>query len=94
MRYMAGAPIAADAAAPDGLEIIDLAPQTYLVFRQVMDGGPVHPQMQAAAKEIWGERLPRSGRRLVQAPDLEFYPADSTPDQAGALVEWWLPVEG
>jgi AraC family transcriptional regulator len=93
MRYMAGGLIALDAPAPDGLEIIDLAPQTYLVFRQTMDGSAVHPQMQAATKAIWGERVPKSGRRLVQAPDLEFYPADSTPDQAGAWVEWWVPVE-
>ena len=94
MRYMAGALVAPDAPAPDGLEIIDLEPQTYLVFRQTMDGSAVHPQMQAATKEIWGRRVPKSGHRLVQAPDLEFYPADSTPDQAGAWVEWWLPVEG
>jgi AraC family transcriptional regulator len=93
MRYMAGAPLAPDAPAPDGLDVIEVAPQAYLVFRQVMDGGAVHPQMEAAATEIWGERLPRAARKLVQAPDLEFYPGDSTPDQAGAWVEWWVPVE-
>jgi AraC family transcriptional regulator len=93
MRYMAGVHLADDAPAPEGLEIVDLAPQTYLVFRQVMDGGPLQPQMLAAAREIWGERVPKSGHRLAQAPDLEFYPADSTPDQAGAWVEWWVPVE-
>jgi len=94
MRYMAGVALAHDAKALAGLEFIELAAQDYLVFRQVMDGGDVHSQMQSAAKEIWGERLPKSGYRLVQAPDLEFYPADSTPDQPGAWVEWWVPVEG
>jgi AraC family transcriptional regulator len=93
MRYMAGVHLAADAPAPEGLEIVDLPPQTYLIFRQVMDGGPLQPQMLAAAREIWGERVPKSGHRLAQAPDLEFYPADSTPDQAGAWVEWWVPVD-
>jgi AraC family transcriptional regulator len=93
MRYMAGVHLAADAPAPEGLELVDLAPQTYLIFRQVMDGGPLQPQMLAAAREIWGERVPKSGHKLAQAPDLEFYPADSTPDQAGAWVEWWVPVE-
>jgi AraC family transcriptional regulator len=93
MRYMAGVHLTADAPAPEGLEIVDLAPQTYLIFRQVMDGGPLQPQMLAAAKEIWGERVPRSGYRLAHVPDLEFYPADSSPDQAGAWVEWWVPVE-
>ncbi len=91
MRYIAGAPIAADAPIPDGLEAIELAPQAYMIFRQVMDGGPVHPQMTAAAREIWGERVPRSGRKLAPVPDLEFYPGDSTPDQPGAWVEWWVP---
>jgi AraC family transcriptional regulator len=94
MRYLAGVALSADAVAPDGLEVIEVTAQNYLVFRQVMDGGPVQPQMLAAAKEIWGDRLPKSGHRLVQAPDLEFYPADSTPDQPGAWVEWWVPVEG
>jgi len=94
MRYLAGVHLTAEAPAPAGLQIVDLAPQSYLIFRQVMDGGPLQPQMLAAAKEIWGERVPKSGHRLVQAPDLEFYPADSTPDQAGAWVEWWVPVEG
>jgi len=93
MRYLAGVHLAADAPAPAGLELVELEPQAYLIFRQVMDGGPLQPQMLAAAREIWGERLPKSGYRLVQAPDLEFYPADSKPDQAGAWVEWWMPVE-
>ena len=93
MRYMAGVALSQGATAPAGMEVIELAPQHYLVFRQIMDGGEVHPQMQLAAKEIWGERLPKSGRRLVRAPDLEFYPGDSTPDQPGAWVEWWVPVE-
>jgi AraC family transcriptional regulator len=94
IRYMAGVAIDADAPPPEGLEIVDLAPQTYLVFRQVMDGGALHPQMQAGVKEVWGERAPKSGYRLAQAPDLEFYPADFAPDRPGAWVEWWLPVEG
>lgn len=93
MRYLAGVHLAADAPVPAGLELVELEPQVYLIFRQVMDGGPPQLQMLAAAREIWGERLPKSGYRLVQAPDLEFYPADSTPDQAGAWVEWWAPVE-
>jgi AraC family transcriptional regulator len=93
MRYMAGVALDADAPAPEGLEVIDLAAQSYLVFRQTIEAGPLQPQMLAAAKEIWGERLPKSGRRLVQAPDLEFYPPDFEPGKAGVWVEWWVPVE-
>lgn len=93
MRYAAGVAIAADAPAPEGMEVFDLAPQAYLVFRQVTDGGDLHLQMQAAAREIWGERLPRSGAKLVQAPDLEVYPPGFRPEIPGQWVEWWVPVE-
>jgi AraC family transcriptional regulator len=93
LRYMAGVALAADAPVPDGLKVIDLAPQSYLVFRQTVDGSPLHPQMQAATKAIWGDRVPRSGLRLVQAPDLEVYPGDFDPTRPGSWVEWWLPVE-
>jgi AraC family transcriptional regulator len=94
MRYLAGVALAEDAPAPDGLEVIDIAPRTYLVFRQVIDGGPLQPQMLAAARAIWGERVPRSGYHLVHAPDLEVYPDDFEPDRPGDWVEWWIPVEG
>jgi AraC family transcriptional regulator len=93
MRYMAGVALRADAAPPEGLEVIVLAPQTYLVFHQTLDAGPLQPQMLAAARAIWGDLVPKSGHRLAQAPDLEFYPADFEPNRAG-WVEWWVPVEG
>jgi AraC family transcriptional regulator len=92
MRYLAGVSIGAGAPAPAGAEVIELDAQAYVIFRQVMDGGPVHPQMQAAVKAIWGERLPKSGCKLAQAPDIEFYSGDFAPDRAGAWVEWWVPV--
>ena len=93
MRYMAAVALAPQAPAPAGLEIIDLPSRHYLVFRQVLHGGALHPQMQRAAREIWGERLPNSGHRLAQTPDLEVYPPDFGPNRAGAWVEWWIPVE-
>ena len=93
MLYMAGVAIEAGAPTPDGLELIELSAQTYLVFHQDLDAGPLQPQMLAAAREIWGERLPKSGRKLAQAPDLEFYPADFEPGKADTWVEWWAPVE-
>jgi AraC family transcriptional regulator len=92
-HYMAAAPIAADAPAPEGLEVKDVPAQDYLVFRQTLDGSELHPQMQAAVKQIWGERIPGSGYELARGPDLEVYPADFQPDRAGATVEWWIPVK-
>jgi AraC family transcriptional regulator len=92
-NYLAGVPIAADAPAPEGMEVVDVPAQTYLVFRQDTDGSPLHPQMQAAVKEIWGERVPKSGFKLANAPDLEAYPPGFEPDRP-SHVEWWIPVEG
>jgi AraC family transcriptional regulator len=91
-HYMAAVPIAEDAPAPDGLEVKAVAEQSYLVFRQALDGGALQPQMQAAPKAIWGDLLPKSGFKLANAPDLEVYPPHFEPDQPGS-VEWWVPVE-
>lgn len=94
LHYIAGVQVAQNAPVPDGFEVIELPARSYLTFRQVLDGGPLHPQMQAAVREIWGERVPHSGCSLVRAPDLEVYPEGFQPDRAGAWVEWWIPVEG
>jgi AraC family transcriptional regulator len=91
--YTAGVGLAPGARKPAGLAVVDLEPQTYLVFHQAMTGGPVHPQMRAATRKIWGELLPTCAFRLASAPDIEFYPQDFRPDRAGAWVEWWVPVE-
>ena len=92
-RYLAAVPIAADAPAPEGLEVKDVPAQTYLVFRQETDGSPLHPQMQAAVKEIWGERVPNAGFKLANGPDIEAYPPGFEPDRP-SHVEWWIPIEG
>jgi AraC family transcriptional regulator len=91
-RYLAGVAIAAGAPAPEGMEVTDVPAQTYLEFRLDTDGSPLHPQMQAAVKEIWGERLPKSGFKLANGPDIEAYPPDFYPDRPGH-VEWWIPVK-
>jgi AraC family transcriptional regulator len=91
-RYLACVPIAADAPSPEGMEVVDVPAQTYLVFRQETDGSPLHPQMQAAVKEIWGERVPKSGFKLANGPDIEAYPPNFYPDRP-SHVEWWIPVE-
>lgn len=92
-HYQASVALEPGASLPDGLEIKDVPEQTYLVFRHELDGSDIHPQMQAAVREIWGVRLPACGYKLARGPDLEVYPPNFEAARAGAWVEWWIPIE-
>jgi predicted transcriptional regulator YdeE len=37
--------------------------------------------------------LPKSGAKLVPAPDLEVYPGDFNPEVQGMHVDIYIPVE-
>ena len=92
-RYLAAVAVAPDAPLPSGLEAFEIPEQTYLVFRQRVTPGPFHPQVAAAMGEIWGRRLPASGRRPSGGPDFELYPADLVPGVTGGIMEYYVPVE-
>ncbi len=92
-QYMAGVRVGPDAAAPEGLEIMDAPAQTYAVFRLTLTGQALHPQMASAAKAIWGERLQATGLKPSGGPDFEYYPADFDENRPGATVEFWVPVQ-
>jgi AraC family transcriptional regulator len=93
-QYQASVALEPGAPLPDGLEIKDVPEQTYLVFRHELDPADnIHVQMQAAASEIWGVRLPACGYKLARGPDLEVYPPNFESGRAGAWVEWWIPIE-
>ncbi len=77
---------------PAPLEALTLPARTYLVFKQMLREGELHPQMLAASEEIWAERLPRSGRTLARAPDFQFYPGDFKVADGG-WVAHYLPIE-
>lgn len=93
LRYIAGVEVAGDAPLPDGFERIALDAHSYAVFRLTLDGGALHPQMQAAMPKIWGELLPQSGLKTVPAPDFELYPADFEPMRKGSYVDMYIAVE-
>ena len=92
-NYMAGVEVTGDVPLPDGFERVHLAEQSYAVFRLVLDGSALHPQMQAAMPLIWGNLLPRAGFKVVQAPDLEVYPEDFEPMRKGSYVDMYIAVE-
>lgn len=93
INYMAGVAFDPAAPTPSGLERMDLAAQAYAVFRLTLNGDPLHPQMQAAARDIWMNRMPASGLTPVKAPDFEHY-LPGFEARAGDLVDFYLPVEG
>jgi AraC family transcriptional regulator len=91
-RYMAGVEAAPDAKLPEGLELWPVPEQTYLVFRQTLDAGELHPQMRAATEAIWSKILPTAPYKLANGPDFEAYAENFAPGKAGAVVEYYLPI--
>ena len=91
-RYMAGVEVAPDAKLPAGLELWPVPEQIYLVLRQTLDAGELHPQMRAATEAIWSKILPNTPHKLANGPDFEAYAEDFAPGKAGAIVEYYLPM--
>lgn len=94
MRYIAGFAVAREAKLPADLATLDIPAQSYRVFRLALDGASLHPQMQAAMREIFETRIPQAGWQLTGGPDLEVYGADFNPTRQGESVEFWIPVRG
>lgn len=91
-NYLAAAQVAPEAATPEGMERLEVPAQTYVTYRLTLTGADLHPQMVAAAMDIWGGRLAAAGFRPSGGPDFEFYPADFDPSKPGAWVEFWVPL--
>ena len=94
IHYLAGVEVTGDAALPPGFERVNVPANAYAVFRLHLDGPDIHPQVQAAMPEIWGEGLKRAGLKVVQAPDFELYPEGFNPVLRGAYFDVCVPVEG
>ena len=92
-NYTAGVEIEPGATLPKGFTALPIPAQSYRVFRVTLDGGEIHPQMKAAAQEIWSERLPNSGWKLKPGIDFEFYGEEFDPTAAGAVIDIHIPVE-
>jgi AraC family transcriptional regulator len=93
-NYMAAIEIEPQSVQPKDFAVLEIPAQSYRVFRVTLDGSEIHPQMQAAAEEIWGHRLPKSGWRLETGIDFELYGADFNPTGAGSVIDIHIPVKG
>ena len=92
-NYLAGGRLEPAAALPRGLERKDLAAADYTVFRMILTGGPLHPQIREAMQLIWGELIPASGLVLTDAPDFEVYDGRGPPTRPGAVIDFHVPVK-
>lgn len=93
MSYLGGFEVAREAKLPDGIAGLDIPEQTYRVFRLTLDGSSLHPQVQAAMREIYENRIPHEGWQLAEGPDFETYNADFNPMRPGETLEFWIPVK-
>ncbi|GGE19502.1 AraC family transcriptional regulator [Aureimonas endophytica] len=91
-RYLAGVEIRPGAEPPAGFETLTLPAAAYVVFRITLDGGPVHLQIKAAMREIWGELIPDSGLDLAGSPDFERYDGRIPLSEPGATLDFYVPV--
>ena len=90
--FFAGVPIAAACTPPKPLEMLTIPACTYLVYRQMLTEGELHPQTLVATDVIWSELAPASGRRVAAAPDFQVYPANFKVAE-GWWIDHFLPLE-
>lgn len=93
-RYLAGVAVEPETALPAGFERMTIATARYAVFRITLGGGGIHLQIKAAMARIWGELIPASGLQLADGPDFELYDGRQSLDQAGAVIDFYVPVMG
>jgi AraC family transcriptional regulator len=91
--YMAGVGVETDGALPKGFTVKEIPAATYVVFRIALNGSALHPQVKSAMATIWGELIPASGLRVVDSPDFEMYDGHFAPEQPGAVIDFYVPVD-
>jgi AraC family transcriptional regulator len=92
-NYMAAVEVEPGTRPPAELTLMQVPAQTYMVFRITLGAGDIHPQMRAAMQYIFGEALPKSGRRPTGGIDLEVYGDRFEPNKAGSILDFYMPVE-
>lgn len=92
-RYMAAIELAADAPAPTGLELLEVAERDYLVARQFMPAQEFGDHLKAGLEQLWGQVLPTSGRVAAPEPDFEVYTDDLVAFKTEGWLTYLVPLE-
>ena len=90
--HVAAVRVSPDAKPPADLEIFELPAQAWMIYHQPVTSAELHMQLITGEAAIRGDLLPKSGKRLRKAPDLQIY-APNFKTAPGWWVEHWLPVE-
>ncbi len=91
--YMAGVEVEPGCALPKAFDKTRIPAATYVVFRITLDGSALHPQVKSAMATIWGELIPASGVTVADSPDFELYDGHFSPNQPGAVIDFYVPIE-
>lgn len=91
--YMAGVEVEPGCALPKAFDEKRIPAATYMVFRISLDGSALHPQVKSAMVTIWGELIPASGVTVADSPDFELYDGHFSPNQPGAVIDFYVPIE-
>lgn len=92
-HYMAGVGVQPGSQLPQGVTEMQIPAATYAVFRITLNGGALHPQIKGAMATIWGELIPASGLQVIDGPDFERYGGHFSPNEPGAIIDFYVPVD-
>lgn len=92
-QYLAGVGVEPGCVPPPGFTTMEIPAATYAVFRIVLDGSALHPQVKHAMAAVWGELLPASGLQVAGGPDFELYDGRFDPLKAGSVIDFHVPVQ-
>jgi AraC family transcriptional regulator len=87
--YVTGVAVSRLPELPPELSVVRIPARNYLVFRHLGHVSGIHGTWQA----IMNDWLPRSGLRMVYAPNFERYADDFDPDAGMGGGEIWVPIE-
>ena len=89
LEYSCAVEVAASTQLPEGLFRLELAPQSYLVFRHCGHIGEIGSTCQT----IWSKWLPESGVETAAAPWFERYGPEFDIATGQGGVELWIPLK-
>ena len=90
--YIAGVAATTDTEAPNGMEKLVIAPQTYAVFTHTLTQPNINIDIKPTLQHIFGTWLPNSGYSLARSPEFEFYDDRFDPVNHTGEIDFYVPI--